>query len=292
MVKIKIKDQDFLIDRIVSFGCSFTAGTELLDHTLGPYGPEKEKYRKSGKRLRQWFQDVNNDGKYSYEMYQNRLYHEPGLAWPSKLAENLKVACRNIAYPGNSNDRILYQIQQELIYNRIRPTDLILVGITSVNRGMIFDTTSTNKTPEAFLLSEVESFDKFIDPRFFLDYMTDERMIWNHIVHLGFLDNIKRMLGGRLFCMNMLPINVEGSGNKIYNQDINIKLSKINCTIADQYYPLMKSSLDEFSKSDLFISDSCFYDMVPPEDTLPFMHPIEKAHKRYADYLKDLIEVL
>jgi hypothetical protein len=292
MVKIKIKDQVFEIDRIVSFGCSFTAGTELLDHTLGPYAAQKEEFKSLKKRLRSWFQEINKDGKYSYEMQQNRTYHEPGLAWPSKLAENLKVPCRNFAYPGNSNDRMLYQLQQELIYDKIRSTDLVLIGITSMNRGLFFDTTLPNNTPEAFLLTEVDSFDKWVDPRFFLDWMTDERMVWNHILHLGFLESIKQQLDGRLFCVNMLPLNIEGFGNKIYNPDINIRLSKLNYTIADQYYLFMKKTLDGFLKSDLFLAENCFYDMVPQGEQLPFMHPTEKAHKNYADWLTELIKVL
>ena len=37
MVKLTIKETTFNVNRIIAFGCSFTAGTEILDHQLNPY---------------------------------------------------------------------------------------------------------------------------------------------------------------------------------------------------------------------------------------------------------------
>jgi len=285
MKRIKIKSETFTVDRIVSFGCSFSAGTELLDHKLGPFATSKLSYRTNGKKLHQWYTDIHNDGKYREIMNTNKLYHEPSLAWPSKLAEKLEICCKNFAQPGNSNDKLVYQIQKLFNENFFRPTDLIIVGITSIHRGILFNPKSFTSDPESFLIAEADSYKKYVNPKFLLDWMSDERLVWQHIQNLSCLQNLKNLLNGRLLCLNMLPLRIKRHDDIIPLDDLNPSSSKLFYNIDDNFFTPFKLTLEQIYQSRLFLTKDCFYDMVPDEEQLPFFHPNESAHSKYASWL-------
>jgi len=151
MVKISIKDTPFDIKRIVAFGCSFTAGTEILDYQLNPYFVDL----KNKLDAYQWWEKLKEDieqMEFQMELRKKELNH----SWAAHLAIQLGVDFINFAEPGNSNEKMYWQIEQKLESGEITNDDLVLVGLTGAQRSMFFS--SDHPFPVSFILSNTGSY--------------------------------------------------------------------------------------------------------------------------------------
>lgn len=252
------------ISRIIAFGCSFTGGCELLDHTLPePYVSLKERLPSS-----EWYNAISKDEAAFAILNENRQ-KEKYLAWPAKLASNLGVGFLSCAINGNSNEKTLWQIEENMYNKTITSTDLVVVGLTSPHRSMFF--TEDNIEPVSFLLSNRE----FIRSRYkdsLYKWFDDSRILWNYLRDLDHLFLLKKKLNSRLVVVytespfEMQEYHYWGLLELGHQRD------------------LFKYKLESILKSGLIIDrDLHLYQFA--DTKLSHGHPTEEAHQKFADAL-------
>lgn len=119
------------IDRVIAYGCSFTAGDEIVDHLL----------------LNVSFDEVNKIKKnYSnqVEFYEKLSIEFPNdtmrrNSWAGQLAKLLNKPFVSKAYPGYSIAQSYFQIHSDWKNNFITDRDLILLGLTGPSRIMWYN---------------------------------------------------------------------------------------------------------------------------------------------------------
>lgn len=117
-----------MFNRVVSYGCSFTAGGELLDHELLPDAEEFKKIHGS-----KHFIDVF--GKERQDP--NFLKKQNSLAWPGRLAESLGVELTNNALDGSSLQAQMYYFERD--FDTFKKDDLIVFGVPRWKRDCYFE---------------------------------------------------------------------------------------------------------------------------------------------------------
>jgi hypothetical protein len=133
--------QPFPYTRIISYGCSFTAGSELTDHDIIGITEEelaacvrRNKYSGSHEII----QHFSNGTAEFTELRQKILESNRAKSWPNYIAQKYNIPLLNQAVPGSSLSHTTYCILRDIHNNITQPTDLILVGITSPNRWFQF----------------------------------------------------------------------------------------------------------------------------------------------------------
>src|SRR6056300_213786 len=111
--------------RIVAYGCSITAGTELGDHhVLGKTIAEVDTLKRS-LGLQKWQQ---------LELKYNLQEEGRRRSWVAHLARELQCEYLNLAQSGSSIDQCLLRMKNQL-HNA---DDLIIVGLTYIQRALRF----------------------------------------------------------------------------------------------------------------------------------------------------------
>lgn len=142
-------------DRVIAYGCSYTAGDELRDHeilgmtfrqcqnmkkTLGFHQFQAQKAKKSkmtfGCMIRT-YGDKNREA-----------------SWAAYLSRRLNKEFINRAKGGSSLDIIFLKIIEDHINGVLTKNDLVLVGITSPNRRPIW----SERPPRTYLIGTKEFF--------------------------------------------------------------------------------------------------------------------------------------
>jgi hypothetical protein len=267
MVRIIIKEQSFDIKRIVSFGCSYTAGTEILDYQLSPYFVDL----KNKLDVYQWWEKLKENPeqmKLQLELRKKELNH----AWPAHLASHLGVDFINYAEPGNSNENMHWQIEQKLESGEITNDDLILVGLSNADRSMFFS--SGHPHPLPFLLSAADSYTKHL-PEKILQWFSDDRIIWDHYRNLKSFESVKQKLHGKLFVVPMREVRKEVCPwPSTYDYGTYRVVSRENALFFNKV-------INQLQNSQLFITtDCCLSDF---KTRLPHGHPNEDAHRAFAE---------
>lgn len=121
MYPVKYLGDVIKIDGIHFYGCSFTAGQELLDKEFDPVieycdTPESRVIQLEKK---------------------SRL--EKQMAWPAHMCSDLQITnCYNKSEPGNSMDNMKSQFYNDIIHNRIKESELCIFGTTGYFREILF----------------------------------------------------------------------------------------------------------------------------------------------------------
>ena len=272
MVKLTIKENTFNIKRIVAFGCSWSAGTEILDHQLNSYFVDL----KNKLDYARWWEKLQADPDQS-KLHQELRKQEPNYAWPAHLASYLGVDIVNYAKPGNSNELMCWQILQKLDSGEVTNDDLILVGTTGIQRSMFFSNTSPEPVP--FLLSTIESYRPHLSEHI-TKYFTDDRLLWNYYRDLKVFESIKQKINGRLFIVPLEKIREElclwpSTDNYGTYRVVSLENALFFNKIISQLY-----------NSQLFVTtDCCLYDFHSKKTILPHGHLNEDAHRSFAEQL-------
>ena len=272
MVKLTIKENTFNIKRIVAFGCSFTAGTEILDDRLNPYFVDL----KNKLDAYQWWEKLKKDPEQMKLQLELRK-QEPNYAWPAHLASYLGIDFVNYAQPGNSNELMCWQILQKLESGEITEDDLVLIGTTGTQRSMFFSNTYPEPVP--FLLSNIESYRVELSDQI-TKYFTDDRLLWNYYRDLTVFESIKQKINGRLFVVPMEHVRRElclwpSTDNYGTYRVVSLENALFFNKIISQLY-----------NSQLFATtDCCLYDFSTKETILPHGHLNEDAHRSFAEQI-------
>ena len=272
MVKLTIKEKTFDVKRVVSFGCSFTAGTEILDDQLNSYFVEL----KTKLDAYSWWEKLKTDPEQMallLELRKKELNH----AWPAHLASHLGVDFVNYAEPGNSNENIYWQIEQKLAAGEIAEHDLVLIGLTGVQRSMFFS--NSHPDPIAFLLSNKTSYVHQLTEHI-LKWFSDDRLVWNYYRDLKSFESIKQKLHGRLFVVPMEILNKEICPWPSSSQ------YETYCVSSEKNALFFNKIINQLYESELFLTfEHCLYNFNYPKTKLPHGHLSEDAHRAFAELL-------
>ncbi len=269
MVTLTIKEKTFDVKRIVAFGCSFTAGTEILDYQLNSYFVDLK--NKLG--AYQWWEKLKTDSEQMKLQLELRK-QEPNHAWPAHLASYLGVDFVNYAQTGNSNEHMHWQIEKKLESGEITEHDLILIGITETQRSMFFSSTSPEPIP--FLLSNIESY-RSILPKHIIKFFTDDRLLWDYYRDLKSFESIKHKINGRLFVIPMQRVRKELCLWPSAHQYSVVSLENAL---------FFNKIINQLHDSQLFMTTNCcLYDYKTKENLLPHGHLNENAHRSFAEQI-------
>ena len=272
MVKLTIKENTFNIKRIVAFGCSWSAGTEILDHQLNSYFVDL----KNKLDYARWWEKLQADPDQA-KLHRELRKQEPNYAWPAHLASYLGVDIVNYAKPGNSNELMCWQILQKLDSGEVTNDDLILVGTTGIQRSMFFS--NTDPEPVPFLLSNIESYKVELSDQI-TKYFTDDRLLWNYYRDLTVFESIKQKINGRLFVVPMEKIRTELC---LWPSTDNYGTYRV---VSLENALFFNKRISQLYNSQLFATtDCCLYDFHSKKTMLPHGHLNEDAHRSFAEQL-------
>jgi len=125
----KINPADY--DRVISYGCSFTAGDEIADHILLNKTFEETNILKEN-----FFNQVQFYEHYKIKIPNETMYKN---AWAGQVAKLLGLPIESRAYPGYSLKQTFFQLYADYKNNKIGPRDLVLVGLTGPTRLVWFE---------------------------------------------------------------------------------------------------------------------------------------------------------
>lgn len=120
-------------NRIVAFGCSWTAGDELQDHKI-----LNIKFKESQRlKIKHGFNNFHNlrtkqDIRFGQLIEEKEMLNRKS-SWAAKLAKNLNLDFVNLAKGGSSLDEIYLQICKHKS-TKMKNGDIIVVGLTSIYR--------------------------------------------------------------------------------------------------------------------------------------------------------------
>lgn len=185
----------FSYKRIISYGCSFTAGSELTDHLV--IGMEE-------KDLFSYVKE--NDIRGTFQLYQaleipRKTQHEinasnAAASWPNFISKHFNVPLANRAVAGTGLSHSTYRILHDLHNSVIEDDDLVIVGITSPTRWFQF----TERGTEAWGVFGMGW--RNINP----EYQKQLEMHWGNVYNIvytyfkeiAFLSNLSDRLNGRI----------------------------------------------------------------------------------------------
>lgn len=248
------------IKRIVSFGCSFTAGDELLDHLL----PEDiYNLRLKCKSYPEWYHLISKD-KIAYQKFQIIREKAKNHTYGKFLADLLNKDYLNLALSGNSNQHIIYQIEQ-FYQSGFRPGDYILIGLTYPTRVLEFKP-ELNETRYHLL--------QYLDNKEVVKWHNNDRIIFDHLRDLQCLGFYKHQ------CFNNLLSIVKIWSTKSIFKDLFVDEFVDN----DNRKTFQKTFFD-LHNSDLFIQNSFAFTNIENPRRLHFGHMPEDLHLEFAQDL-------
>ena len=170
--------------RIVSFGCSHTAGAELLDHEVSS---DAERIKRN-KGLHYWLQHH----RWPHALNDELTQREGQLAWPAQVAASLGWSVQNRAVGGSSLSECVYRLEQTMYRGEITAEDMILVGIPVYSR--VFTWENPNR-PCSWQTHNPHTWpQRDWNPSTVLTMHTDSQLLWQHLTALLRLTQISDRL--------------------------------------------------------------------------------------------------
>lgn len=194
-------------NRIVAYGCSHTAGSELVDHLFWPNGSItaegldkiKRQYMENQKR-NLFYNKYPELGKQEVKDAQSKV------SWAGQVAKHFGVPIINRAIPGSSMQGIVYSIENDLAIGALSENDLILVGATSMDRWFYLKDEEENCrfVPATPIVGWP---DRWPTEQFYNEFVehvaTDYFLMYNYQNAMRYLDLLNIQLGGRV-CVQFL----------------------------------------------------------------------------------------
>jgi hypothetical protein len=165
-------------DRIVAYGCSFTAGSELMDHvhlkmSFDKCNEIKQRMSSSLKNVRKFIDYFKIEEADAL----NRQH-----SWVAYLSRKLNKPFENRAEGGSGLDQIYFKIYTDLNAGLISKNDLVIVGLTGISRIVTFNHDKVQSLLLGWQISEKNSDDKKL-----IELLTDEWLIFNYYKTLKLL---------------------------------------------------------------------------------------------------------
>ena len=267
---MKFKDKK----RLVSFGCSFTAGSELIDHELLGIS-----FDECNKIKRQWTADKKTINKFEeYVIKQSGITileyvkMSSKRSYAAKLADKLGLEHVNYAIPGAAVDHMVLDLFRGHYTQKINPeTDLIFLGITSPHRYVSFSPEKTG-VPHSRVMSDIFIEDADV-------HYNDYKVMQTYFFAL---QNFKNFCIANNFDLYMQLIHEK---HLLFND---VTDSSCGLMFRDiyhdwQYLPTFKKIFEEIMRYTVDPNLSLFY--CKNDDPCGFLHPSEKSHVDFAEKL-------
>jgi hypothetical protein len=187
--------------RIISYGCSITAGSELIDHELLNLSEEDlfaHVKKQNIRGPRDLFESLNASPK----TIENIRVRNATKSWPNFIAKRFNKPMHNRAMAGTSLSDATYRILSDIHNSKINDDDLILVGVTSPLRWFQFFETGdfgggifgSKFTGSVWELKFSNEFKTQIEHHWVNAY----NIVYTHFKELMVLSALSDRLGGRL----------------------------------------------------------------------------------------------
>ena len=293
MIKLDRNGQELQFDRIVAYGCSFVAGSELIDHLPLSYLGDVDKVDEVKRNFssanddffKKYFEQAARSGKIAPEWvqsngdfdYQKLFSEQAKYTFVNRLADKIGVPCVNKGWGGASVNSVPYSIEYDLANGVIEETDLIIVGITSPNR--MFYLTGNGEPRHAlygWMSNQWPS--KEIHDAFALHFANNFNIAWEYFKHIKYIDMLNERLGNRII---VVPI-FERFGD-LFNPDTYYLPKTWETDNSEQFNNIFKQ-VSSFKS----ILDCSFCEIIDLYDRTLLhghWHPKQKHHEEYADLL-------
>jgi hypothetical protein len=270
MVSINRNGHQVSFNRIVVYGCSYTAGSELADHivTCPNMSMNEIDTLKRSLGIMEWnskyLPGSDTDGR--------RTKVEHSFAWPNKLAKHFEVPCLNRARSGSSLQYSQYLIDKDISDGVITDNDLIIVGITSPNRWFYLDEKGEPQRPIMGYHWNwpSESFHK----EFVLEIYNTYFIAYNFYNSMRYLDMLSDKLNGRIL---LQPVH-----NSIYSY-----LRDFGKELDADFLKLITTMKDFKSFIDAEYSFSGILDWKNTNESHGGGHPKEPFHQKFANHVAE-----
>lgn len=264
-VQIVPKSEAINFNRIVAYGCSFTAGDELADSKfITSYSIDKiNQLKRASKSTKNKF-SVPDLPEYNWHLFDSE---QRASSWAAKLAEKFNVDFLNKAVSGASLQYTLLQIQQDISDGAITDTDLVLIGLTSNARWMYYD--KQNKPITVMFGYDYNWTSTDLKNCMALEVANDYFLLYNYFNCLEHLDLLSKKLNGRILMQYM------------------------HHTLSD-YIVFAKDMVPSFQKmvsapnnyDSIIDKDYSFGNFINWEtDTHGYYHPREEFHEQFANHI-------
>jgi len=255
------------IDNIAAFGCSWTAGDEIIDHELLNLSYEKCRRLKIRLGPDKFGSQLTKDGiRYTDVLNSNESEFLMGQrTWAAHLAKGLGIEnFRNYAKGGSSMDYILYRIIKNIREGNITKSTLIVVGLTFPNRIMMYPT--KENCPKNYILgSSNEQIPSSILKWAVNHIWTDNNLIYNWLRTISLIPDLHK----NIIIQPLRPLSVIKDINQYYTLDDTIK----------HYANLVDKKLE---KKTLLKTDTL---VLEPDSHTGFGHCPESSHIELANKL-------
>jgi hypothetical protein len=250
------------INRIVSFGCSMTAGEELMDE------------------VRQQHKNISDE--LTIELKRKEL----SLAWPAQLAKLYDIPIYNFAESGSSFEKQIMQFIKAEEKNLIKDDTLILWGLTSMGRGVFFDEDYPNVC--SYMLSNfndqgIVRGSKDVRDFWYLRLNNDQHLYWKYYMCL---QNMFYLANN--FCNNQLLV--------IQGHAIDLKFRKSTLgnkyyKFINQYWKVIEPEYERYSVFKLGDPKECIGSWAFNNNMAhKYFHPTLEGHIKYAALIKEKLD--
>ena len=178
------------IDRVIAYGCSFTAGDEIVDHLLLNVSfDEVNKIKKNYSNQVEFYEKLSIE--FPNDIMRNN-------SWAGQLAKLLNKPFINKAYPGYSIAQSYFQIYSDWKNNFITNKDLILLGLTDPSRIVWFNE-ELKVLDSAPLLNYIENCNyNDVEKKPILELFDDNLTAFNYFSFLNNIQQLKNHLNIRI----------------------------------------------------------------------------------------------
>jgi hypothetical protein len=250
------------INRIVSFGCSMTAGEELMDE------------------VRQQHKNISDE--LTIELKRKEL----SLAWPAQLAKLYDIPIYNFAESGSSFEKQIMQFIKAEEKNLIKDDTLILWGLTSMGRGVFFDEDYPNVC--SYMLNNFDYQAIIGNSKEIRDFWNvrlhnDQHLYWKYYMCLQNMFYLANH-----FCNNQMLV-IQGHAVGLHFQ----KPTKYNnfYRFINQYWKMIEPEYERYSIFKLGDSKECIGSWAFDNNMAhQYFHPTLEGHIRYAALIKEKLD--
>lgn len=258
-------------NRVVAYGCSYTYGAELNDHKA--IGKSRLKTDKEKKKLGyKGFATLYGHKLGPGSKKINHVTAMHNASWANKVRQCLQIKhYENRAISGISNEQMIYSLEKDYIEGKIEETDLVLVGLTSLERFMYFDLDGhVNRTllvtPESQIQRDLDNV---------LSYVLNEYyVVYNFIKTLTYLQHLK----------DTLPIT-------IIAQPLHTSINDLNTKIENKNHSILKMLKQIEDYSVIIDPNISFWKILSemPNNGADSVHGFHHPHEQIHDLLVSII---
>jgi hypothetical protein len=254
---------------VLAYGCSFTAGAELMDHVVHP---EADKI-KSIKGIDHWDQHYIKTSLKRDQLSRK----ERQISWAGQIASKLGLPSINHGLGGCSTAYMVYLLERHLQEKAIKDGSLVVVGVTNTTRIFHFD---NDPYPRNWVLHHrsvglPETTDNGLplswDHKTVLDIYNESQLLWQHTNLLLRLTQISDQLDHRVKIFFMSD----------HRREYDWLIDNTNLSYRPFFQQRLKAIMDH----------PCVYDekylcgfAENREEFHAYMHPRVQVHERFADW--------